>query len=244
MSTICIPYFLANVDLSYVKEIDSNLFSRLCSAIYALVSLNQETPPDCQLDYRKARQVGNDILKKAPEYARYYQAAVQELEKFKRTYRKILDKSDELADLECATKLSWILLGINRRDVFERHLQRHKAVFDRFSELQQNVLKYAPYSPQNINTTIDKIVKKELNIQQSLADNLLVKWQKEQDKKRADIKSRLAPARGFTFIGQYVNIEMDGGISRIWGTKDSIFDPTGFVAFQQTIINKTITINR
>jgi len=244
MPDIYVPYSLARQDMLSFKEIDCTLFLQLQSAMHALADLDRERAPSFESLYNEAAYRCVNISKRANKYAKRYEFAARAYEEFKKMHAKILLKGEMISDPDCTPKLSWILFNIDREKAFARHQKRYKDIYQRLSELSQEVQKYVLYSPERKLDTITEESYRQKQYCQSWAENQIEARDKAHHKKRSVLLANLSVARYFLYLIRDLRIETNGNICTISGEKDLLRGSKGFTKFNQTLINKSITLSR
>lgn len=251
MSYICIPYSLARQDLLSFKEIHCTLFMQLKSAMCALVSHDAETAPTVESLYNNIVRDDTDIYTKANTNAKRYEQALRAYEEFKREHIEILKQGEMIQASKRPRKFLWILFKTDPKVAFERHCERYKEVYQQLNKLLRMVKKYSAYSPERKNDTINRAKRRQEPYYRYSAEHQLKLWHEKHYKKRSDLASDLyslhskIPGAGqFSYLIKDLRVETNGSVCKISGLKDSIYSPKGFTAFNEILINQTITISR
>ncbi len=217
------------------------MFLKLNNANVALALLNKEGRYYSSYDnYVSVNCIESDVRNKAKKYTPYYLRAKREYEEFKKRHQRIFAKEEELQDSDCSIRLSWILCGISRVEALEKHMARYQDIYQQLKRLGNTVAQYADYAPENIQKTVERAVRSA----RVAAANRQSARQESQEKRRKALLRELDTAQGYVFLIKQLRIENDNGICTVSGLRDAIKASNEFTPFNQTLINKAITLTR
>ncbi|MBD5391370.1 hypothetical protein HDR66_01030 [bacterium] len=243
MSVIVVPYALGDGVFINFKEISEGAFKQLCRDAYAF-KIAQRPSPSIGDGLHEARVAANKVRELAKIYAPKYEVAKRKLDEFKQIHKRIFDREERLRDTDSAPKLWWIITGTSQRELLDEHLSRNKIIYDERKRLWQEVIRYEPYIPENLEKTIRQARDDAQHAKESEDRKRYYQWEQENEKIRKEFNMKLRLAHGYHVLIKDLRIETDGAASTISGQQEYISEMDGFVPFKVTLINKTIKLTR
>ncbi len=245
MPSITLPYALINVYAFNIKEISRADFLRVSSTLDQISRLKSQkfvAPKSWKSEYddlvQKKRKEINDKSKQ-------YTYALNRLNAFKSEHRDILARGEQMHDSDYdPCSFFDVLIGRTPSSMRYDFFQKHKAIFDQYSKLQNEVLKLQWYAPENLtkamNSTMELLAnnyeyKKKTSAEQLYRDNRSKEW---------DLRRQIQFTSGYAYLVENMRIDTIGVQTTISGRRRHLVDVSAPEFFNTTLINKQIQITR
>lgn len=247
MSVISIPYALANANMTQFKEITLTDYQTIVRALNSICSIHKERHYSLSHPASSTATTREQLKKEYAPLTKQYTTALEKLNAFKKRNFNVLSKGELIQDDEYPMPFSSIFTGETREQLFQKHQNKHRAIYEQLRSLTADVLRLQQYAPENVQHTIDIQIHNQQARIESAERNSQEKWEKDKRERLDKQHKILTPFKsGYVYVIQNLKININVPVYEISCTRRTmnniLKDDTQ--NFAHILINPSLQIQR